>query len=720
MDFQNRRRKVRFNYFTICFIFFAVFSMSNNYAAAAVGLNDYEWLPEEEAWIKAHEGMTLKLGLDPFSGMDYYKADGKPTGYLLEVAKIIEKDLNLNIDILDQYNWETVLKKLKTSEIDLLFGANATAERMRYMSFTKPIYQYPYSVYTVKNTKIQTLGDLDKKRVGFLAGDIINNEFPKLYKNIHYTTKEFPDQVKGLEAVRAREIDVFITANGGITKKYAIDYPEIKIIADLTTFTSEMTLSTQIENKVLAQIIDKIFEKRTSEINACINIAEKEYNRYILGLTEEEKWWIITHPRIIVGAADDYLPFDYYQNGQYKGIAGNYLTQLVSQIGLTMEVVHGSFDQLYQKALKGDVHVLNMAKTEERLSDFVFTDSFSEERDEIFGSRQLPYLQDIYELEGKRVAVVIGYWHKDYLTKNLTKVNIVETKDLKESMQFVAEGKADYLIENPTVAKYYIEGLGYSNIIQKGNTSQDSFLFYGIAKNEAPLASILSKSMRLVEYDKIKSMALQEVPSQKNVMTTRLLYILLFLAIVLGLVVVYLITLIRQLIEHKTQLKIAEEREKLIYLDGLTGFKNRLYYNSMEKTFYESKEAQIYLMADLNGLKHINDTYGHIYGDYFITAFSEALNATFEGEIIIRMGGDEFLVVLMDWDQERLEIHLQALELACKRNSILLPDQGCFVPSAAVGWSIRTDLSDVNEAIIAADQMMYQHKAHLKRRANDH
>ena len=719
MDFQNRRKKVQFNYFTIAFyfVFLVVFEMSHIDASAMIATNDYEWLPQEEAWIKAHEGMTLKLGLDPFSGMDYYKADGKPTGYLLDVIKLIEKDLNLNIDVDDQSNWETVLEKLKTSDIDLLFGANATAERMNYMSFTKPIYQYPYSVYTVKSTGIRTIGDLDKKRVGFLAGDIIDKSFPKLYKNIHYT---FPDQVEGLEAVRAGEIDVFITANGGITKKYAIDYPEIKIIADLTTFTSEMTISTQIENKVLSQIMDKIFVKRAIEIKSSISSAEKEYNRYILGLTDEEKWWIIAHPKIIVGAADDYLPFDYYQNGQYKGIAGDYLTKLISQIGLTIEVVHAPFDLLYQNALKGEVHVLNMAKTDDRLSDFVFTDSFSEERDEIFGNRQLPYLQDIYELEGKRIAVVKGYWHKDYLIKNLTKVTIVETKDLKESMQFVSEGKVDYLIENPTVANYYIEGLGYSNIIQKGNTSQDSFLFYGIAKNEAPLASILSKAMRLVEYEKIKSLALQEVPSQKNVMTTRLLYILLFLAIVLGLVVIYLITLIRELINHKTQLKISEEREKLIYLDGLTGFKNRLYFNSMEKAFYESKQSQIYLMADLNGLKLVNDTYGHMYGDHFLTAFSEALRSTFKGEIIIRMGGDEFLVVLMNWDEKHLEIELEALELACKKNSILLPTQEYFVPAAAVGWSIRTDLSDVNEAIIAADQMMYQHKANLKRRANDH
>lgn len=720
MKVNKSIKRVLMLFFCVCLVLGSTLFTLDSFAKAKT--SPYEWLPEEEAWIKAHRGEILKLGLDPFVGMDYYKIDGKVHGYLAGVLGIIEKDLGLTIEIVDQYDWGTVLNQLRTGQIDILFGANATEERKAYMSFTKPLYQYPYSVYALKGKSFRTLGDLDGRRVGFLEGDAVEVEFPKIYKNIHYDASEFSDQLLGLDAVRKGTVDAFVTANGGITKKYAHDFPDIQIIADISTFTSDMTLSTRIENRVLCQIIDKLLNYRANEIALEIDKSSKAYNRYILGLSKEEEQWLLDHPKIIVGAADDYLPFDYFENGKYKGIAGNFLTEMSNQIGIELEVVHGPFDQLFEQAKSGDIYILNMAKTEARKDDFVFTAPFSEERDEIFGDRKLPYLQDIYELENKRVAVVTGYWHKDYLTKNLSHAVIVETTDLKESLKFVAEGKADYFIENPTVAKYYIDGLGYSNILQKGTTSQDSFLYFGIPVSQAPLAGILNKAMPLVRYEKIKSVSLQEVPSQKNVMTTRLVYLLIGFSIALAMLILYLFKLIRELINQKAKQKVLEEREKLIYLDGLTGLHNRLYFNSIEPQLDNSQKNQIYLMADLNGLKHVNDTYGHIHGDQFICAFSEALKATFSPETIIRMGGDEFLVILLGWNLERLEIHLDILEEECKKRTFAISAEESLTPVAARGWAIRyaAATNSVNESIVEADQMMYQHKASLKRRRNDH
>lgn len=714
---KNRLKQVLILWFCMALALSgAVFGVTSHSGRAA---NAYEWTEAETAWLEAHKGQKLKLGLDPFIGMDYYAVGDEKRGYLVDVAAILEKDLGLKFEFVDQYNWETILGMLRTGEIDVLFGANATEERKTYMSFTEALHKYPYSVYTVKQTGIRTLGDLDGKLVGFLSGDAIERQFPILYKNIRYDSQVFDDQVKGLEAVRSGQVDAFITANGGITKKYAHDYEDIEVVADLTTFTSDMTLATRLEDQVLAQIIDQVLVKRASEIDETIEKSERAYNRYILKLTPEEEAWLDEHPRIIAGAPSDYLPFDYFENGRYKGISGNYLTEVLHQIGAEVEAVPGPFDVLFEKTKAGEIHILNMAKTEEREGDFVFTKPFSEERDEIFGSRNLPYLQDIYELEDKRVAVVKGYWHEDYLKKNLSRVIIVETQDLKESLKVIAQGKADYLIENPTVANYYIDGLGYSGIIPKGTTSQDSFLYYGIPKKDAVLASILNKAMPLVRYDKIKSTALQEVPSQKNVTNTRLVNVLMLFAVAIGALTFYLFKLFHEVLDHRTQRRILEEREKLIYLDGLTGLFNRLYFNSKEPEFNLSANQQIFLMADLNGLKHINDSYGHVYGDQFICAFAEALTEVFSGETIIRMGGDEFLVVLDHGDQLLLEKQLETLELACIRRTIHVDKATSFVPTAAWGWSVKTEPGGVAEAIGLADQMMYQHKASLKRRRSD-
>lgn len=713
---------------------------SNLGMGAAQGSVLLNWNGEETAWIESHKGKTLRMGLDPFVGMDYYLVDEKARGYMVDVVAILEHDLELQVEIEDDNNWEETLSRLKQGQLDIVFGANETEARKQYMSFTTPLYRYPYCIYTIKNSKIRTLGDLDGRKLGFLKGDAIEKEFPEIYKNVEYQVSEYADQIVALDAVRSGEVDAFITANGGITKKYAHDFSDIEIIADLTTFTSDMTLSTRKEDAVLAGILNKLIKHNSSEINASIIKATKAYNRYILELSPEEERWLKKHPKIAVGAPDDYLPFDYYKNGKYQGIAGDYLTEIANQVGLELEVVHGPFDEMYQKILKGEIHLLNMAKTEDRLEHFVYTNAFSEERDEIFGRRNLPYLQDIYELEGKKVAVVVGYWHKDYLLKNLSHVTFVETKDLKESLKFVSEGKADYLIENPTVANYYIDGLGYSTIIEKGTTSQDSYLYFGLPKEDAILASIINKAMSLVRYEKVKSAALQSVPSQKNVTTIKLVRMLVGVTLILTVVLFFVMRLFKELIDQKAQRKLLEEREKLIYKDGLTNLYNRMYFNIKEPEFEVMKIPQTFLMIDLNGLKQVNDNYGHAYGDLFICIFSDLLQKVFSNEIVIRMGGDEFLVVIPNADQNLLEDKLMQLDQACKDNPIKVSEEVSFIPSAAWGWAVcmpkghttEAELcqasvnsnpshckASVNECISLADQMMYQHKASLKRRRTD-
>lgn len=689
----------------------------------------YDWTPTEKAWLESHRGETLKLGLDPLVGMDYYVVDGKARGYVINVVAILQRDMGIHIEIVDDYSWDETLQKLKDGQIDIVFGANATEARKQYMSFTAPLLSYPYNIYARKGGAVRTLGDLDGKTVGFMAGDAVSSEFPRIYDKIKYKEKQFETQLDAMESLVKGDIDAFVTDSGGITKKYAHDFSNVEVIADLTTFTSDMTLSTLKANDPLAQILDRILSRQDSEIQEAVDKAMDTYNRFIVDLSPEEERWLNAHPKIIVGAADDYLPFDYYKNGEYRGIAGDYLTAVADQVGLELEVVTGPFDILYDKARKKQIHLLNMAKTETRMSEFLFTNAFSEERDEIFGRRSSDYLQDIYELENKRVAVVKGYWHKDYLLKNLSDVLIVETKDLKESLKLVAEGKADYLIENPTVANYYIDGLGYSTIIEKGSTSQDSFLYFGIPRGNEQLVSILNKAMPLVRYEKIKSTALQEVPAQQNVTTIRLLWLLLALIFILFGVVYYLVKLFRELINQKTKQKMLEEREKLIYQDGLTGLYNRMYFNVKERDFEVAEQPLTFLMIDLNGLKFVNDTYGHAYGDMFITYFTECLHKQFFEDVVIRMGGDEFLVVIEGADVESLENRLLALEAYCKERPIYVRDEVFFTPSAAWGWAIKhpAHMSEssgmtmsVNECISQADQMMYQHKASLKRRRSDH
>ena len=99
-----------------------------------------------------------------------------------------------------------------------------------------------------------------------------------------------------------------------------------------------------------------------------------------------------------------------------------------------------------------------------------------------------------------------------------------------------------------------------------------------------------------------------------------------------------------------------KERQKeilfLSYHDQLTGLYNRRFYEEeIERLDIEKNIPMTIVMGDVNGLKLINDSFGHVMGDELLKKVSEVIRAGCRaGDIIARLGGDEFVVILPKTD----------------------------------------------------------------------
>src|SRR5690606_29207077 len=126
-------------------------------------------------------------------------------------------------------------------------------------------------------------------------------------------------------------------------------------------------------------------------------------------------------------------------------------------------------------------------------------------------------------------------------------------------------------------------------------------------------------------------------------------------------------------------IKIHSELNRLVYRledisikDELTGIYNRRALHTLgEKYFEQSITNQSNLMvfsADMDNLKHINDKYGHAGGDIAIKAVAKALmNASEDDEICIRMGGDEFTVIGVEYDDAKMAQFVAKFEESINR-----------------------------------------------------
>ena len=114
--------------------------------------------------------------------------------------------------------------------------------------------------------------------------------------------------------------------------------------------------------------------------------------------------------------------------------------------------------------------------------------------------------------------------------------------------------------------------------------------------------------------------------------------------------------------------QLSHYREKMEHIsntDVLTGIANRRAFNQMIKKLWDKDIPCVVVFIDIDGLKYVNDDYGHSEGNHYIKEVCQILKMNLkEDEFIFRIGGDELLILLKKEDaytcEERLlEIRLQ-------------------------------------------------------------
>lgn len=152
-------------------------------------------------------------------------------------------------------------------------------------------------------------------------------------------------------------------------------------------------------------------------------------------------------------------------------------------------------------------------------------------------------------------------------------------------------------------------------------------------------------------------------------------------------------------------------------IDTLTGLRNRrgfeIEYHEMLETKPESQPLTV-IMVDLDGLKQINDNYGHKEGDFAIAKAAKAMMTVCpEGSLFTRFGGDEMLAVCPgEWDEEKLKTDFYEYLKHFNDNS-----SKEYMVSASMGVYLTKPEDDLSfEGIVEkTDILMYMEKSRRKK-----
>lgn len=115
------------------------------------------------------------------------------------------------------------------------------------------------------------------------------------------------------------------------------------------------------------------------------------------------------------------------------------------------------------------------------------------------------------------------------------------------------------------------------------------------------------------------------------------------------------INVYRSSVKKVNRLVESETYRKLAFIDFQTQVFNRTAYYNFVENYKGARERYCIILFDMNNLKQINDSYGHLYGDKIIKTFSDcAMDAFRKFGKIYRIGGDEFITLIKDPDMQKV------------------------------------------------------------------
>ncbi|MBU1428598.1 PAS domain S-box protein [bacterium] len=160
--------------------------------------------------------------------------------------------------------------------------------------------------------------------------------------------------------------------------------------------------------------------------------------------------------------------------------------------------------------------------------------------------------------------------------------------------------------------------------------------------------------------------------------------------------------------------RIEEKIRYLSFHDALTGLYNRAYFEEELERYNSPRYYPLsIMMVDINGLKVINDTFGHHEGDKLLQHFASLLNSiSRKGDVVARLGGDEFAILLPSTTAEQVHDFHERIKKTCEEDSI----KPIYLrPSIALGHVTQKGEYQNTETLLKeVDKRMYQDKNKIR------
>lgn len=224
----------------------------------------------------------------------------------------------------------------------------------------------------------------------------------------------------------------------------------------------------------------------------------REFTQPALNLSAEEQQWLKEHRRVRVGGGKDWAPFDFFDlNGEYSGIANDFLNEISSISGLQFDVTKDTWTNNLKRLETGDIDLLPAVySTESRTQTFLFSVPYATTLDYFFAHASLN-VTTLDDLNGKTLAIPKSYSSIELISAEFPGIKILQVDTLGEAIDAVVERRADILYDTYSVLQYTLTNDGIANIVPFKSTRllARPQLHFAAQKHQNTLISIVNKAL---------------------------------------------------------------------------------------------------------------------------------------------------------------------------------------------------------------------------------
>jgi len=238
-----------------------------------------------------------------------------------------------------------------------------------------------------------------------------------------------------------------------------------------------------------------------------------------LELTQAERLWIQNNPVVSVGGSQDWAPFNFMtKDGQYSGIANDYMALIAQKTGLKFDVSIDRWSRNLQKIKNKEIDLLPAVYfTEEREKYLSFSPAYFEMLDYFFVRDDLN-INTLGDLAGKRVAIPNSYAHEELIKKHFPKLIIIHVDSFTSAIEAVVENRADVLYDTYASLTYTLKQEGINTIVPFKSTRHlgKNSIHFVSQKEATTLSSIIKKAINAISEQEKQQIFNQWLGQENN------------------------------------------------------------------------------------------------------------------------------------------------------------------------------------------------------------